>query len=211
MLDLMTDASQAGARVPVPTVDPLVYEAVMQLTYLPVLLSGGHLEVHGREYVPPAGTPLIVACNHRSGLDPFVLARGLPPQSGRRIQFMAKQELFFPILGDIIRRGGSFPVDRDAKDVGSVRMALRVLQAGGTLGIFPEGSRAGGQLHGGVALMALKGRAPVMPAGLTRHGKRWVLRLGELLPYTLGARALMTQLEVEIERLSQPEFGQLWD
>lgn len=213
MLGLMSDAAPQPAQPPVeeqtPVVDPMVYSLVLQVTYLPILLGGGHLEVHGREHIPPAGTPLILAANHRHGLDPFVLARGLPPQSGRRVQFMAKRELFLPGLGAVLRRGGTFPVDRDSQDVGSVRTALRVLQAGGTLGIFPEGSRSGGQMHGGVALLALKGRAPVVPAGIWHEGPRWVLRLGEPLLPARGAKALLAELEREITRLSQP-FGQPW-
>ncbi|WP_229838999.1 lysophospholipid acyltransferase family protein [Deinococcus piscis] len=209
----MSDAAPQPAQSPVaeqtPVVDPFVYSLVLQATYLPILLGGGHLEVHGREHIPPAGTPLILAANHRHGLDPFVLARGVPPESGRRVQFMAKRELFVPGLGALLRRGGTFPVDRDSQDVGSVRTALRVLQAGGTLGIFPEGSRSGGQMHGGVALLALKGRAPVVPAGIWHSGPRWVLRLGEPLLPARGAKALLSELEREISRLSQP-FGQTW-
>ncbi|MDO4262820.1 MAG: lysophospholipid acyltransferase family protein [Deinococcus sp.] len=209
----MSDATPQPAQTPVaeqtPVVDPTVYSLVLQATYLPILLGGGHLEVHGREHIPPAGTPLILAANHRHGLDPFVLARALPPQSERRVQFMAKRELFVPGLGTLLRRGGSFPVDRDSQDVASVRTALRVLQAGGTLGIFPEGSRSGGQMHGGVALLALKGRAPVVPAGIWHEGPRWVLRLGEPLLPARGAKALLAELEREITRLSQP-LGQVW-
>lgn len=213
MLNHMSDAAPQPAQAPVaeqiPTVDPLVYQLVLQATYLPILLGGGHLEVHGREHVPPAGTPLILAANHRHGLDPFVLARGVPAATGRRVQFMAKRELFVPGLGAVLRRGGTFPVDREGQDVGSVRTALRVLGAGGTLGIFPEGTRSGGQMHGGVALLALKGRAPVVPAGIWHEGPRWVLRLGEPLLPSLGAKALLAELEREITRLSQP-FGQAW-
>lgn len=209
MSDAAAHKQQAGGQA-VPTVNPYIYEVVLQATYLPILLGGGHLEIHGREHIPHAGTPLILAANHRHGLDPFVLARAVPPQSGRYVQFMAKQELFVPPLGTILRLGGSFPVDRSAKDVGSVRTALRVLEAGGTLGIFPEGTRSGGQMHGGVALLALKGRAPVVPVGIWHEGPRWVVRVGEALPHTLGAKALLAELEGELTRLSTPDFGQVW-
>lgn len=213
MLNTMSDAAAhkpLAGTLERPTVNPYVYQAVLQAAYLPILLSGAHLEVHGHEHVPPAGTPLILAANHRHALDPFVLARGVPPHTGRQVQFMAKQELFVPPLGSILRAGGTFPVDRSGQDVGSVRTALRVLAAGGTLGIFPEGTRSGGHIHGGVALLALKGRAPVIPAGIWHEGPRWVLRLGEALPHTLGAKALLGELENELARLSAPDFGQVW-
>lgn len=82
---------------------PWVYRLVVETTYLPVIFSGMHLEVHGREHMPPPGTPLVVAANHVSALDPFLVARALPP--GRFLQFMAKKELFIPGIGDIIRAG----------------------------------------------------------------------------------------------------------
>ncbi|WP_261664665.1 lysophospholipid acyltransferase family protein [Deinococcus sp. Marseille-Q6407] len=203
--------SDAATQPQPPTVDPLIYQLVRQVTYLPLLLSGSHLEIHGREHIPPAGSPLILASNHRTALDPFVLARGVPPESGRFVQFMAKSELFVPGIGEILRRGGTFPVDRDGQDVGSVRTALRILKANGTLGIFPEGTRSGGQMHGGVVLLALKGRAPVVPGGIWHSGARWVLRLGPPISPSRGSKALLAELESEILRLSQPDFGQLWE
>ena len=52
------------------------------------------------------------------------------------------------------------------------------LKEDGSLGLFPEGTRGGGQMQGGVALIALRGRAPVLPVGLRRDGKRWLVRFG---------------------------------
>lgn len=184
--------------------DQTVYRAALNAFALVYSLSGSYIEVHGREFVPPPGTPLIIAANHIHNFDPYVLTRGIPPESGRTVQFMAKKELFVGPVGWVLRRGGTFPVDRGANDVGSVRTALRVLQAGGTLGIFPEGTRGGGEMHAGVALLSRRGRAPILPAGICHQGRRWVLRLGEPIPHTLSAKELMRELETEINRLKQP-------
>ncbi|GMA15773.1 1-acyl-sn-glycerol-3-phosphate acyltransferase [Deinococcus metallilatus] len=203
----MSDARPPAATAPAeaasaPPVIPWVYRAVVFFTTLPVFLRGQRIEVHGREHVPPPGTPLIVAGNHRTNLDPFLIARSLPP--GRHLQFMAKKELFVPVIGHIIRAGGSFPVDRQANDLGAVRTSLRILQAGGTLGIFPEGTRGGGEMQGGVALLALKGKAPVLPVGLSREGRRWIVRFGEPMAPTGGIKALTAAIGERLTELAGP-------
>ncbi|WP_309571205.1 lysophospholipid acyltransferase family protein [Deinococcus sp.] len=190
--------AEAGAA---PLVDPRMYAFVVGITYLPVLLSGMTLDVQGLEHVPPPGTPLVIAANHVSGLDPFLVARALP--RGRYLQFMAKKELFLPVIGWIIRTGGSFPVDRSGNDVGAIRTALRVLKDNGTVGIFPEGTRGGQELHGGVALIAAKGRAPILPAGISKQGKRWVVRFGPPISPRGGIRAVTAELGPELARLAQ--------
>lgn len=203
----MSDARPSDATPPpevarVPRVIPWVYRAVVFVTTLPVFLRGQRIEVYGREHVPPPGTPLIVAGNHRTNLDPFLIAHSLP--RGRYLQFMAKKELFVPVIGPIIRAGGSFPVDRQANDLGAVRTSLRILQAGGTLGIFPEGTRGGGELQGGVALLALKGKSPVVPVGLSREGRRWIVRFGEPLAPAGGIKALTATLGERLTDLARP-------
>ena len=201
----MTDGASPATTAPAeqfPHVNPHVYRFVVDVTYLPVLLAGMHLDVHGREQVPPPGTPLVVAANHQSALDPFLIARALPP--GRFMQFMAKRELFVPVIGDIIRAGGSFPVDRDGSDVKAIRTSLRILKAGGTVGIFPQGTRGGQEIHGGAALIAARGRAPILPAGISRDGKRWVVRFGEPIPARGGIKANTEELARRLLALSQP-------
>lgn len=187
----------------VPGVVPVVYHLVLAVTHLPVYLRGMRVEVHGREHVPPPGTPLVVAAKHVTGLDPFLVARALPP--GRFLQFMAKKELFGPVVGPIISAGGSFPVDRETNDVGAIRTSLRILARGGTVGIFPQGTRGGQELHGGVALIAAKARAPILPVGISRQGRRWVVRFGEPMPARGGIKAVTAALGEELDRLSRPE------
>lgn len=196
-----------GAIEDHPQVNPLMYRLVLLATYLPVLFSGMRLEVHGREHVPPAGTPLVVAANHVTGLDPFLVADALP--AGRFLQFMAKKELFLPVIGWIIRTGGSFPVDREANDVGAVRTALRILKDNGTVGIFPQGHRGGEEMRGGVALIAAKARAPILPVGISREGKRWIIRFGEPISARGGIKATTEELGRVLAELSQPIGKQL--
>ncbi len=203
-LDSQTKEPSKPVENTVPSVNPWVYKFVISVMNLPVLLSGMRLEVQGLEHVPAAGTPLVIAANHQTGLDPFIIARVLP--KGRHIQFMAKKELFLPILGNIIKSGGSFPVDRSSNDIGAIRTAMRILGNNGTVGIFPEGTRSSNvsELQGGVALIAAKGRAPILPVGLRRQGKRWIIRFGAPISPRGGIKAMTAELASSLETLSKP-------
>lgn len=110
----------------------------------------------------PLDGALIVACNHVSYVDPPALCF-----CPRRISFMAKKELFaIPLLGPLIRGLGAFPVDRHGSARAAIARSLEVLRRGGTIGIFPEGTRnLSGEVRPqtGVALLAALSGAPVLP------------------------------------------------
>jgi 1-acyl-sn-glycerol-3-phosphate acyltransferase len=141
----------------------------------------GRWEVHGHERVPREG-PVILAPNHRSYLDPPALGTAME----RPIWFMAKSELFesFP-LGPIIWRTRAFPVRRGTPDRRALRNCLRLLEAGEIVTVFPEGERSKtGTLQEpelGIAMIALRSRAPVVPVGLTGTDK--VLPRHSVLPH----------------------------
>ena len=119
--------------------------------------------VHGTEKVPKEG-PLIVAANHRRYVDPVFVPMAVP----RRMQWMAKKELFvFPFVKFFFFIG-AFPVDRQKGGRAELRTALDLLAAGWALGIFPEGTRRRGYdpeeaPKSGVAMLATRGKAPVLP------------------------------------------------
>ena len=124
------------------------------------------LHCRGLEYIPVEG-PFIIAANHFNALDPVMLAITVQ----RPIHFMAKTELIqTPILGGLLRRLGVFPVKRGHIDVAAVRQALRVLDEGKILGIFPEGTRSNtGELQeafAGVAMFAARADVPIVPVAL---------------------------------------------
>jgi 1-acyl-sn-glycerol-3-phosphate acyltransferase len=133
--------------------------------------------VYGTQNVPENG-PLIVACNHVSYFDPPLMGCLCP----RRIRYMAKKELFeIPVLGPVIRGLGAYSVDRRGSATAAIKRSLQVLEAGGAIGIFPEGTR---NLTGtvapqtGVALLAAMSQAPVVPACI--HGTGRALRLARV-------------------------------
>jgi 1-acyl-sn-glycerol-3-phosphate acyltransferase len=133
--------------------------------------------VYGTQNVPANG-PLIVACNHVSYFDPPFMGCFCP----RRIRYMAKKELFeIPVLGPMIRGLGAYSVDRRGSATAAIKRSLNVLEAGGAIGIFPEGTR---NLTGtvapqtGVALLAALSQAAVVPACI--HGTDRALRLARV-------------------------------
>ncbi len=141
--------------------NPRLYDFAASLLRV-IFVTAFRARAYGTENVPREG-PLIVACNHISYLDPPALCF-----CPRRISFMAKKELFeIPVLGPAIRGVGAYPVDRHGSAKAAIKRSLAVLQSGGVVGIFPEGTR---NLKGdivpqtGVALLASMSGAPVLPA-----------------------------------------------
>lgn len=131
------------------------------------LTVGYGWRAYGVENVPKTGA-VILAGNHSSYLDPPLIIAAVP----RHVHFMAKAELFrVPVLGAIMRRIETFPVQRGASDRSAIRTSLELLARGEAVALFPEGTRSrSGELlppQKGVASIALRSRAPVIPVGIT--------------------------------------------
>ena len=122
----------------------------------------------GTHNIPPAGTPVIFAANHRSYADPNLVGTMVPYP----IHYFAKEELFHvPLLGWYIRRVNSFPVRRGDHDVGAFKNAMRILRSGEGLLLFPEGGRRLDparqfKAKAGVAMLAARTGACVVPVGI---------------------------------------------
>ncbi len=105
-----------------------------------------------------------MASNHTSYLDPVALAAACP----RKLDFMAKEELFAnPLFAGFLSRVGVFPVKRNSADLSALKEAMRRVEQGGVLALFPEGSRrfdgASTQPHAGIGFLAAKLNVPVIP------------------------------------------------
>ncbi|MEU8586405.1 lysophospholipid acyltransferase family protein [Streptomyces sp. NPDC048664] len=113
----------------------------------------------------PASGPVIFAVNHSHNIDgPMVM--GVAP---RATHFLIKKEAFVGPLGSFLRGIGQLEVDRRSADRTAVTRALSVLENGGALGIFPEGTRGQGDfasLRAGLAYFALRGGAPIVPVAV---------------------------------------------
>lgn len=119
--------------------------------------------VYNPERVPLEG-PVILASNHASFLDPPLVGAGLR----RGINYLARESLFrFPVLGWVLRKWNSVPVDREGGGAAGLRAILDRLLAGGAIILFPEGTRTRtGKLQparAGIGLTVIKSNAPVVP------------------------------------------------
>jgi 1-acyl-sn-glycerol-3-phosphate acyltransferase len=140
------------------------------------------LRARGLENLPEGG--FVLAGNHTSNFDPWAI--GFPLWPKRRLRWMAKVELFKPVLATLLRRGGAFPVRRGMGDAVAIRTAIELAQAGDVIVMFPEGTRRVKGLrkkfrpraHTGSARIALAAGVPLVPAAIV--GTERLSRLGPL-------------------------------
>jgi 1-acyl-sn-glycerol-3-phosphate acyltransferase len=171
------------------------------------------LEVHGVEHIPPSG-PFLLLPNHQSALDPFLVQSFCP----RPVHSMTKSTQFASAPHRwLLSRVGAFPVRRYQVDPQAVRTALRLLDAGEGVCIYPEGERSWDgaiqPFRRGALRLALRAGVPLIPVGIhgmfdvwprwlsrPRPGARAHLRFGE--PFSYGVirdrqrrEALLPELE----------------
>lgn len=119
----------------------------------------------------PATGPVIFAVNHSHNIDgPMVI--GVAP---RPSHFLVKKEAFVGPLGPFMHAVGQLKVDRSIADRTAITQALGVLENGGVLGIFPEGTRGEGDfasLRAGLAYFAVRSGAPVVPVAVLGSTER---------------------------------------
>ncbi|MEX5632125.1 lysophospholipid acyltransferase family protein [Parafrankia sp. FMc2] len=155
-------------RVLKPPVRQVLNHLVMSVTH------------EGWEKVP-RDEPLIFAGNHSSWMDgPLVVI-----EAPRTVRCLVKSEMYKGIVGRLLMFVGQIPVDRGRPDRAALHTALDELSRGGTIGVFPEGTRGSGEMAAvqhGIAYLAVHGRCRVLPvacintgAALPR-GARWPRR-----------------------------------
>lgn len=123
------------------------------------------IKIQGKENIPRSGA-FILASNHSSFLDPPILSVG---SFRRRLNFLAKEELFFNnIFGWYIRKLGAIPLSREKTDISAIKECIKRIKRGQPIVIFPEGTRnRQGEIKEGlpgIALLAAKTNIPVIPA-----------------------------------------------
>src|SRR4051812_22678678 len=146
-------------------VNPLVYWVVRALLQ-PFFHVYFRMERLGREHAPADG-PLLIAANHRSFLDPFVVGFLVR----RPVYFVAKKELFSNrLVAWLLNSLGAFPIDRGNADGDAMATAREILERGDAVVIFPEGTRTRpgplGEPKRGVGRLALETGAPVLPVAV---------------------------------------------
>jgi 1-acyl-sn-glycerol-3-phosphate acyltransferase len=174
-----------------------VYELVRLVTLTNALITF-RARCIDRQNVPDG--PLILAPNHASFMDHFFAGAFLR----RRIQFMGKSQLFGPpVSTHIFSHGGVFPVRRGYADEEAFITAFRILQRGGAVGMYCEGTRSrngriGGEARPGIGRLALESGAFVVPVAILGshqvpnwkrlHPPRVTVRYGEPLRFSVVAQ-----------------------
>ena len=140
---------------------------VVRLVLTPLFLTYLRMKRMGREHIPAEG-PVILASNHRSFFDPFIIGT----MTRRPVYYVAKKELFgySRLLGWVLNALGAFPVDRGAGDQDTIDTAKAILDRGEIVLMFPEGTRTRpgslGKPRRGVGRLALETGAPVVPIAI---------------------------------------------
>jgi 1-acyl-sn-glycerol-3-phosphate acyltransferase len=149
----------------------------------PVLYGLYRLRATGRENLPEGGG-FVLACNHVSSFDPWAI--GMPLWPKRFLRFMAKSELYWPPMSYLLNGVGAFPVRRGQRDAAAIETAVRLVQEGNVVAMFPEGTRRTKGLtkkwearpRSGAARIALEAGAPLVPVAVKGTDK--LTRLGRL-------------------------------
>jgi 1-acyl-sn-glycerol-3-phosphate acyltransferase len=149
--------------------------AALRLVFRGILDLGFGLQVTGEKHIPSSG-PVILAANHRSQIDPVVVAAAVP----RSCTFLAAAELLtMPVLGALIRPFRPVPIKRGQFDRGAIQECLVRLGRGEALVIFPEGKiSTDGRpqpAHDGLAFLAAQARVPIVPIGVAGTYEVWPL------------------------------------
>jgi 1-acyl-sn-glycerol-3-phosphate acyltransferase len=160
--------------------------------------------------------------NHNSNLDPPFIGGAIGLHTRRPIHFMAKEEISrWPLVGWLARSSGVFFVRRGEGDRAAQRIAVEHLAAGRPIGIFPEGTRSRDGIlrepKAGVALLAMRSGAPLLPVAISGSGKifpgrsRWPhrtrvdIRIGTpfSLPHQPDGRLDREAMDAGTERIMQ--------
>jgi len=162
----------------------------------------------GADPLPEEGAAIVVA-NHHTSVDPVLLS----VLTHRRIHFLMAREYYEMFACRwFFRALECIPVNRDAKDLSATKRALRVLREGRIIGIFPQGGirdpddTLDGK--GGVALLALRSGAPIIPfyisstsasqsilRGLLMPSNTFVYRGETIIPQTSGGKSSRDQID----------------
>ena len=167
---------------------------IAKIKFLIIFKLFFRLKVTGQENIPQDG-PFIIVANHSSLLDPVILGVSIRP----KIIFVAAAYLFeIHWLGYLLRKANSIPV-QGKNDISSLKRSLKILRAGGVLGIFPEGGidrqKDNLPVKAGAAFLATKIGVPILPIKIKGADK--------VLPR--GAKFIISLNKIEVE-IKKPIF-----
>lgn len=175
----MEDLQQRAQRIAAKRGSMWVYRSVRR-TIMTVLYPYFRVQRRGREHLDIEG-PVIVAPVHRSNLDTPLLSG----MSRRRLRALSKESLFSNrLFGAFLAALGAFPVRRGVADREAMREAIKMLEAGEQMVVFPEGTRQTGtqvgEVFDGMSYLASRTGAAIVPVGIS--GTEAAMSTGTRLP-----------------------------
>ena len=198
-------------RIRTRGIHPVVYwvtRAILQ----PFLLVYFRTQRLGREHIPRSG-PVLLAANHTSFLDPFVIGMCLR----RPVYFVAKRELFNKRpIGWFLNCLGAFPIRRGESDEDAVATVKAVLARGDAVVIFPEGTRIRkpglGDPKRGVGRFALECGAPVVPIAVhgTERARRGFIFRPVKVRVRCGRALTFPRVETASRHLANEVTARIW-
>jgi 1-acyl-sn-glycerol-3-phosphate acyltransferase len=159
---------------------------------------------HGLDRIPREGA-LIYVANHLSHFDPPFIACHV---RDRPCAFLARESLFrFKPFGWLIGFLGAIPLHREKSVAGALRAAVKELEAGRCVLMFPEGTRSGdgisARYKGGAAFLARKTGAPLVPVALDGQYEIWPR--GRKFPRLRGRLAMLVGAPTSIDDLGEDD------
>ena len=163
--------------------------------------------VSGVENLPACG-PYIIAANHSSYIDHFLLMGTLIKHRGKMLNFLTRKEAFEGYWSNLWHvANGCVPVDRASPEIASFRAMVGLLKRGSIVMIYPEGTRSvdGTPLppKPGVIKLGLHTGVPVIPVGI--HGAHKILPKGRIVPRPARATLAIGAPLYFGERITDPK------
>lgn len=208
-----------------------VRDVLQELVVLPAMRYVAQPTVRGRERLLRVRPPVVVAANHASHLDTAVVAEALPLEWRHRLAVGAAADYFFSgrVRGTLAALGiGAFPVERRRASATSARLAVRLVEEGWNLILFPEGGRSPDgwlqELKPGAAFVAARTKRPLVPMWITgtehllpkgakglRRGRVDILIGDPIVPgEDEDPRKLHARLEESLHRLATESSTDWW-
>ena len=183
-----------------------VLRAILIIFIRPIM----RVHVNGLENLPE-NNDYILCANHKSNWDPIFLAISIPNQ----IYFVAKKEITtWPIVGWLVKKLGVIPVERDGRDLASLKHCIKLLKEDKTIGIMPEGTRTKNidrtNMKDGVSFMALKAKVDIIPVEIISTFKpfrKTFVNIHE--PVRLG-KYLDMKTKVAMEEMTDEVFTKIY-
>ncbi|MCK5706733.1 MAG: 1-acyl-sn-glycerol-3-phosphate acyltransferase [Candidatus Aureabacteria bacterium] len=162
------------------------------------------LKVIGQSNIPKHGG-FVFASNHASHLDPVLCGVA----NTRIMRYLAKKELFNNfIFGWMIRACHAIPLDREAGDIKTIKIAINLLKTGRPILMYPEGTRSEdgsiGSPKRGVGFILEKAAVPVVPCYI--EGSNKAMRKNTKMIYPVKIRVIVGE-PITFEKILESEFS----